>query len=619
MNKLLTFVHHTSNGSTKKVARLQQRTTSVCEAPFTVIALLFAILLLPSESMAQASVPPLERSITITFQNERVDEALKRISHEAGVTFSYSAAAFDTQKTISKTFTSKSIREILEALFEGRVQYKQKGNYIILTKTEGGEGIVVSGYVVDESTGKKLKEVSIYDPISLKSTVTDEFGFFELEVNKPTNEDLQLAVKRSMYTDTLVVVPSKRSSFQNISLNIDEEKWKVFSDSIDSKLNRLWSWTQQSVQRINMQNIRDTIQRSWQISFVPFIGTNHRLSGNVVNDYSLNILGGYSAGTRKAELGGLFNINRGDVRFVQAAGLFNLTGGKTEGVQLAGFFNTNFDSTRAVQFAGLVNFNERSSEGAQFAGLSNFNMGSYQGPQFAGLFNATTGNVRGSQAAGLFNFTSKTMDGAQVAGLFNISKEVTGSQVASLFNISKTVHGSQVGLLNIADSVRGVPVGLLSFVNKGYHKLELAVDEVLPVNVALRTGVRQFYNILAVGVRPEAVDTVTWSFGYGVGVAPKLSKRLFLNVDVTSNQLVKGNVEALNLINKFYLGFDFQLTKKLSLTAGGTFNFRVYDPDFSNHAVLFDHYTPSLLSEGSFTGSTRYQTWWGAKVGVRFF
>lgn len=568
---------------------------------------------------AQVSSPPLERIVSIAFQNKRTDEALKEISQQAGFTFSYSKNAFDAQQTISFTFKSKTVREILEIIFEGKVKYKQKNNYIILTKASKDDGIVVSGYVVDEATGQKLKEVSIYDPISLQSTVTDEFGYFQLEVKKPSKEEMQLAIKRNNYADTTIVVNSRRSSFQNLSLNIDEKKWQALSDSLDSKLNRLWSWTKQSVQRTNMRNIRDTLQRTWQVSFVPFVGTNHKLSGNVVNDYSVNILGGYSAGTRIVEFGGLFNINSGDVRYAQFGGLFNLNGGYTEGVQFAGLFNTNFGATKAVQFAGLANVNMEASEGVQFAGLINFSNGLYDGPQFAGLFNLATADVRGVQVAGLFNFSPGRTDGAQIAGLFNVAKEVKGSQVSGLLNIAKNVRGTQVGFLNIADSVRGVPVGFLSFVNKGYHQLEVGADELFPVSVALRTGVTGFYNIFTASVRPDKADTTTWSFGYGLGAAPKLGKRIYLNTDITANHINKGNVEALNMLNKFYLGFEFKFSKRFALAVGSTLNLRIYDADFDNHAKLFTYYEPKIIDEGTFSRNTDYQLWWGGKVALRFF
>lgn len=583
------------------------------------VAFCLALLLSNHVMFAQGGTPPLERTVSLSFQNKKTDEVLKEISQQAGFVFSYSKNAFDAQQVISFTFKSKTVREILEIIFEGRVKYKQKNNYIILTKANKDDSIVVSGYVVDETTGQKLKEVSIYDPISLQSTVTDEFGYFQLEVKKPSKEEMRLAIKRSNYSDTTIIVNSKRSSFQNLSLNIDEAKWQAFSDSLDSKLNRLWSWTKQSVQRSNMRNIRDTLHRTWQISFVPFIGTNHKLSGNVVNDYSLNILGGYSAGTRIVEFGGLFNINSGDVGYAQFGGLFNLNGGNTEGVQFAGLFNSNLGTTKAIQFAGLANVNMQESEGAQFAGLINFCKGIYGGPQVAGLFNLATSDVKGAQVAGLFNFSPGKTDGAQVAGLFNVAQEVNGSQVSGLFNIAKHVKGTQIGLLNIADSVKGVPVGLLSFVNEGYHQLEVGADELFPVSLAFRTGVTSFYNILTASVRPNDTDTTTWSFGYGLGVAPKISKRIYLNTDITANHVNKGNVEALNMINKFYLGFEFKFSKRFALAVGSTLNLHIYDAGFDNHAKLFTYYEPKIIDEGTFTRNTDYQLWWGGKVALRFF
>jgi hypothetical protein len=583
------------------------------------VLITFVLSFLFFHALAQSSTPPLERLVTVSFKQEQTDEVLKQISQLASCTFSYSIAAINTQKLVTGNFNHKTVREVLEVVFEGKIRYKQKNNYIILTKVASSDEVVVSGYIVDEATGQKLKQVSVYDPVSLRSSITDEFGFFELAVDKPTAEEVKLAINKRSYADTVVIVSTKRSSFQNISLNIDKDKWKVVGDSLDRKINRVWLWTKQSVQRINMRNIRDTLQRTWQVSFVPFIGTNHTLSGNVINNYSINILGGYSAGTRKAEFGGLFNIDRGDVSFAQFAGLFNLNGGKIQGAQFAGLFNTNLDSANAAQFAGLLNFNRRTSQGGQFSGLINGVVGSYKGAQLAGLFNFVTHNIEGAQVAGLFNTNFHAVDGAQIAGVFNVNtKEVKGVQVAGLLNVANKVYGTQVGFLNIADTVSGAPIGFLSFVNKGYHKIELAADDVFPINVSFRTGVRKFYNIITAGIRPENTDTVTWSFGYGIGTAPKLSENIFLNIDVTANEVLKGNIDKLNLINKLYLGIDYQIAKRFSITAGATLNLRIYNANFSNHAKLFSYYKPSIFSDGEFTSTTNYQMWWGAKVGLRF-
>jgi hypothetical protein len=45
------------------------------------------------------------------------------------------------------------------------------------------------------------------------------------------------------------------------------------------------------------------------------VGTHGKLSGQVTNNFSFNILGGYGAGVNGAEVGGLFNIDKKDVKY----------------------------------------------------------------------------------------------------------------------------------------------------------------------------------------------------------------------------------------------------------------------------------------------------------------
>ena len=339
----------------------------------------------------------------------------------------------------------------------------------------------------------------------------------------------------------------------------------------------------------NLENVRDIIHRDFQLSLIPFIGTNRKLSGSVVNDYSVNLLGGFSGGTSKVELGGLFNINKGDVKSVQLAGLFNQVGGTVKGFQMAGLINSALDSVDAVQVAGLVNF--------------------------------TTGNVNGLQLAGLMNMTTANLQGTQVAGLVNYThRDVAGAQVSGILNVARKVVGSQFGLFNYSDSIQGVPIGLISFVRQGYHKVEIGTDEVFPINISLRTGTRSFYNMLFAGIRPEQADSVTWAFGYGIGTSPKLGKKTFLNIELSSEQLVKGNVAALNLVNRVYLGGDFQIGKGIGIFAGPTLNYRVYDNSYTDHPKLFTNSGPTIQSEKFYAANDiASQLWWGFRAGVRFF
>ena len=126
----------------------------------------------------KASTPLLERTITISFEQERMDIVLNKISQQGNFTFSYNPSNVDVSKIMSFSFTGITVREVLDQLFKGAVQYKTRGNYIILTKAHASSGTEFSGYIVDEATGKRLKNVSIYDPVSLSSAVTDAYGYF---------------------------------------------------------------------------------------------------------------------------------------------------------------------------------------------------------------------------------------------------------------------------------------------------------------------------------------------------------------------------------------------------------------------------------------------------------
>ncbi len=88
---------------------------------------------------------------------------------------------------------------------------------------------------------------------------------------------------------------------------------------------------------------------------------------------------------------------------------------------------------------------------------------------------------------------------------------------------------------------------------KGYHQIEVSADEIFYTNLAFRTGVRQFYNIFTFGAKPNTFekDETFWSFGYGIGTAPRLTNWLSLNVDVTANQVLLGNkIDEINTFDR---------------------------------------------------------------------
>jgi hypothetical protein len=606
------------------------------------------------ELAAQTGTPFLERVLTVSLNNERLDASLKKISQQAGFTFSYSPSILEADRIVSYNFVNKTVREILDQLFNGTVQYKIRGKYIILTKqiARANDPEVYSGYVIDESTGRRLRDVTVYDPVSLSSAVTDQFGFFEIKIDKPP-DNIRLAINKLNYSDT-VVMPSRSGRLLNIPMKVDKERFITFADSVHSKMKRFWTkafvFTKQ---KTLFQNVDDTLYRKSQISFLPFIGTNHALSANVINDYSVNILGGFSMGVRKLEIGGIFNIVTGDVKGAQFAGTFNAVGGNVTGGQFAGVFNANRGNVDGAQLAGVFNFTwgevdkfraagvfnfaRNGSNAVQLAGVSNMTVGNQDKPHLAGAFNLTTGNaktqiagsfnmaardVHGWQGAGVLNFAGKNVRGIQTAGVLNFAgKEVRGVQIAGVLNYATKVRGVQIGLVNVADSVGGVPIGLFSVVLKGYHKIEASADEIFYTNLSFRTGVRQFYNILTAGVKPQTFNAPSthWTFGYGVGTAPRISKKFFINFDLTANQIVQGNnLQHLNILNKAYLGADYQFARRMSLTFGATLNAHVTDRTKEGYWNIFSDYQPNVLYTRNIGDKTNMKMWVGGKIGLRF-
>lgn len=616
------------------------------------LLLVFYFLLMFSVGWSQ-NIPPLERKVSVSFQGMQIESALSRLSQAGGFTFSYSPSILNSNQLVSREYTEKSVREILNGFFGESILVKGKGNYIILNKAPTptkkeivNNTITISGYITNGNTGEKISEVSVYNKKSLTAAITDQFGFFKITLDNP-DQEAELHFSKRSFLDTLIVLGSDvpfinmvmfpetpliakvepiKDTVEVITGPIAVRPPVVRPEPTSSNKRTFREFLQEEIFSknifskkrgdVNVTNIKDPIYRDFQVSFVPFVGTNHKLSGNVINGYSLNILGGYSMGTTKAEFGGLFNIDRGDVSYAQFAGLFNTVGGKTYG----------------GQFAGLGNLTRKKVEGGQFAGLFNANLDSVNAGQFAGLFNVNGRASEGAQVAGLFNVQPSYYKGAQVAGLFNVAThQMYGTQVAGLVNYAHNIHGGQIGLINYADSIRGVPLGLMSIVSKGYHKIEFSADELFYINAAFRTGVRQFYNILQAGMKPESFDGSTnpgslnpdqeniWTFGYGVGTAPRLTKWLYLNVDLTANHVNKGSfTNSISLLNKMYLGFDFQVAKKFSITAGATLNGYLSDPSYGDNPTLFTDFTPTIIKSHSFTNGNELKMWWGGKVGIRF-
>lgn len=580
------------------------------------------------------NLPPiLERPISITATNENIPAVLNRIDQAGGFSFSYNSAIINPEETITLNVTNQPVRYVLNEIFGNTMTFKVKSNYLILTKAppppvkKNTVVIVINGYVQDAETQEKVAQVSIYDKNSLVSATTDEYGYFNLKLEKKV-DSLSINVSKRNYQDTVFTITIAENQYLTISIKPERMDSVIRAQPIPPADTVVTIPKEELIlpyeSEPNIQNIRDTLYELVQVSFLPFLGTNGRLSGNVINDYSINLLGGYSLGTRQIELGFFFNIDRGDVQWLQIAGFGNLVGGHVYGVQASGFFNVNGGTTEAVQLTGFANTNLDDMKGVQVAGFANTNLGSVRGVQVAGFTNFTREESQGVQVAGFGNMQISDYVGSQFAGLTNFATEnISGSQVSALFNYGGKVRGTQIGLINYADSLGGVPIGLLSIVKSGYHKIELSADEVFYTNLAFRSGVRKFHTTLMAGFKPQQSlapsDTSVWTFGYGLGTARKLTRWWYLDLDLSSQHINKGSfTDALSLLNKFYVGFDFQVAPKFSIALGATLNGYLTRTTYNDYPELFSDYKPKIFVDENLNHDINLKMWLGGKLALRF-
>lgn len=413
----------------------------------------------------------------------------------------------------------------------------------------------------------------------------------------------------------------------------------------------------------------DTIYQNIQISFLPFFGTNGTNAGKTINKVSINVLGGYSLGTDGFEVGAISNTNKGYMHGFQASGFANVVGVDVKGFQASGFANIVGDSMKGFQSAGFVNVVKRNVKGFQASGFANVNGGKTDGFLASGFVNVNKGNTNGFQAAGFVNVLGDTTTGATVAGFINVSKvhkaglmaagainyayyksnglQIAGlinyadtisrsaqlaglinfnrrgsakTQIAGLINYSKDVKGLQLAPFNFADTVStGVPIGFLTFVRTGVHQLELSGDELGFINLAFRTGTRQFHNIFTAGMVPVPSENIKWSYGYGIGTSARLSKRLNLDIDLTSNQISHGHYfNNLNMLNKLYVGVEYAITRKVKFAAGPVLNVFLIDTAASNYDSYFKGLAPYTIYSHQFNNDLKISSWVGGKVAFRF-
>lgn len=558
----------------------------------------------------------LNKKVTVVANKEKLITVLKKIEEQGNFFFSYVGNTVEVNNIVSINVQNKTVRQTLDILFEGQLEYDETDKHVILKKAPV-QSWYASGYIYDRSTGEKLSNASVYEKKQLVSTMTDNDGFYRLKLKDKT-QAAQISISKAYYVDTTITV--KPVTEQQLTVSIDPKEMLldtivINSNDVESSwLGKFLLSSKQRMQSINMSKF--FVSMPVQTSVIPGVGTHGKMSGQVVNKFSLNVIGGHTAGTNGVEIGCMFNINRKDAQYFQVAGIFNLVGGHVYGTQIGGLYNQVLDSVEGVQIAGFANYVRGSVDGTEIGGFSNYIKNDLKGSQISGFANVIGGTVEGMQISGFTNVVAEEVTGAQiVAGVNVASEEMNGVQIGGLFNYAKKLNGVQIGLFNYADTSTGYSLGFLSFVRKGYHKVSLSSNEVFNINAAFKTGNNKYYSILFLSA--NLGNNQAFSYGYGAGTEIKLAKKLALSPELSAHYLyMGGGVWDVNILCRGTLNLQYKFGKMFTVFAGPAYSYY-----YTDQAVFFKDYkshpAPAGYQVENHGGG--WSSWMGWNVGVNIF
>lgn len=540
----------------------------------------------------------LDQKISIDVSKEKVETVLTRIEKMASVRFSYNSLIINSDSIVSFKTLNKTVKEVLSLCLGKNYYFKSTERHIIILQKSNTHSsnpekneYYFSGIVLNSRTNEPIPLATVYDIGSMQSVLSDSNGKFNLKLIPKTNY-LAIRCSKSAFKDTVNIVNIKSNEQNVFRLNKIESSIEKLNTlhtrpilQVDSASTTILRTFITNEMLINSKNVIMYDKRIAQLSLLPKLGTNLRMSGTVINHFSVNILGGYSKGVAGFEAGGIININRSDVKGIQICCMINYSGKDVTGFQASGILNRTFGNVNGLQLSVLGNI------GAD--------------------------TVNGVQMAGIINSCRKTMHGIQISPCINISQgHETGSQIAGLLNYAPNPR-FQFGLINIADTSNGMTIGLINLVKHGYYTISVTTDEIQTGSLLFSMGTHKLYSIVGLS-RYSAGNHVCWGADYGIGSHFMHTRRISVITEFRSTVIsTYGNIDS-TVISRINLStrLSLRLGKKLYISVGPTLNTFI-----SGTSQKVDEYIQQALSEKTkhYTSvNTRYDAWVGGYAGLSY-
>lgn len=526
---------------------------------------------------------PLNKRLTLNIEQVRMEDALFLISETGGFNFCYNSDLIPKDSIVNVSALEGQVGPLLTKMLGTEVDFISVGNHIVIRKKEPKievadivKEVEISGFIIDDATGNRMTEVTVFEDYQRKTYVTDSIGKFSFKLSS-TIRSVALSIGKDGYFDTsLVIVPNRNmrliigmsqkpveptiKKLETVEIVEVENSVTVADELITSLSSKLIA-------------VQDRKYFPAQISFLPLVGSNGINQLGTTNYFSFNIFGGMTKATKGLEIGGVLNINRQEMHGLQIGGASNVVGTDVKGMQITAGYN----------YAG------KDAEGWQFSGVG--------------------------------NHVKRNMSGLQLSfGLNIVGDKAKGMQLSPLFNYARNISGVQFGLINVSDTINGVAIGLLNISRSGYVRIELEGSDVLHNSFRFKSGTNYLYTILEGGI--------SWgngmeAYGIGAGLGARVEyakKRMFSEFDTDVFWIMENQAPAfdLNIVVRFSPTLGVVVAGPVELHVGPTFNYHhsnQKNPDGTYRSEL--GFFPFYRNERTDMDLLQ-QMWIGVKGGLQF-
>jgi hypothetical protein len=225
--------------------------------------------------------------VTVRLKDQPLQAVCELLEQQYDIHFSYSRDIVDLSGKVTLNVQDQPLKDLLDDLFSRYdIHFARIGDQIVLTTIKDPQR-TVSGYVQDSRSGERLIGATIYSPVKMVGTITNQFGFFSITLPKDT---CSLQVTYIGYTPTRLAVAALNKNQVIVPLQAlsSLREFVVTETSSDRQPGRM----QMSKINISADDMKSMPRLLGETDVMRTIASLPGVSGGVDGGGSLNVRGG---------------------------------------------------------------------------------------------------------------------------------------------------------------------------------------------------------------------------------------------------------------------------------------------------------------------------------------